>query len=104
MIRRQPKSTLFPYTTLFRSKTPMHTSINQMLYPDRQAFFEKLALSFPPQPPIKIGPAPMPSGEHNQGLLVRRNALPPPRLPSRQHTPCSYQQSHQLKTQYDYHT
>jgi len=24
----------------------MHTSINQLLYPDRQAFFEKLALKF----------------------------------------------------------
>ena len=42
----------------------MHPSINQMLYPDRQAFFEKLALSLPPQPAIKIGPAPMPGGEH----------------------------------------
>jgi hypothetical protein len=42
----------------------MHTTISQMLYPDRQAFFEKLALSLPPQPAIKIGPAPMPSAEH----------------------------------------
>jgi hypothetical protein len=25
-----------------------------MLYPDRQAFFKKLALSLPPQPAIKI--------------------------------------------------
>jgi len=41
-----------------------------MLYPDRQTFFEKLALSLPPQPAIKIGPAPMPSGEHKQGLRV----------------------------------
>jgi hypothetical protein len=39
-----------------------------MLYPDRQAFFEELALSLPPQPAIKIGPAPMPSGEHKQRL------------------------------------
>jgi hypothetical protein len=31
-----------------------------MLYPDRQAFFEKVALSLPPQPAIKIGPAPLP--------------------------------------------
>jgi hypothetical protein len=42
-----------------------------MLYPDRQAFFEKLALSLPPQVAIKIGPAPMPGGEHKQGLRVK---------------------------------
>ena len=58
----------------------MHTSINQMLYPDRQAFFEKLALSLPPQPAIKIGPAPMPSAEHKQGLRVMRKAVPAQRL------------------------
>jgi hypothetical protein len=39
-----------------------------MLYADRQAFFEKLALSLPPQLAIKIGPAPMPGGEHKQGI------------------------------------
>ena len=54
----------------------MHTSINQMLYPDRQAFFEKLALSLPPQPAIKIGPAPMPSEDHKRGLRVTRKAVP----------------------------
>jgi len=41
-----------------------------MLYPDRQAFPEKLALSLPPQPAIKIRPAPMPSGERKQGLRI----------------------------------
>jgi hypothetical protein len=46
-----------------------------MLYPDRRAFFEKLALSLPPQPAIKIGPAPMPSAEHKQGLRVVRKAV-----------------------------
>ena len=51
-----------------------------MLYPDRQAFFEKLALSLPPQPAIKIGPAPMPSGEHKQGLRIARKAVPAQRL------------------------
>ena len=58
----------------------MHTSINQLLYPDRQAFFEKLALSLPPQPAIKIGPAPMPGGEHKQGLRIARKAVPAQRL------------------------
>jgi anti-sigma factor RsiW len=51
-----------------------------MLYADRQAFFEKLALSLPPQPAIKIGPAPMPSGEHKQGLRIARKAVPAQRL------------------------
>jgi len=54
----------------------MHTTISQMLYPDRQAFFEKLALSLPPQPAIKIGPAPLPGGEHRAGLRNLRGAVP----------------------------
>jgi hypothetical protein len=55
-----------------------------MLYADQQAFFEKLALSLPPQPAIKIGPAPMPSGEHKQGLRVMRKAVPAQRLSTAQ--------------------
>jgi len=55
-----------------------------MLYPDRQAFFEKLALSLPPQPAIKIGPAPMPTAEHKQGLGTMRKAVPGQRLSSAQ--------------------
>ena len=47
-----------------------------MLYPDRQAFFEELALSLPPQPAIKIGLVPMPGGEHKQGLRVMQKAVP----------------------------
>jgi len=54
----------------------MHTTISQMLYPDRQAFFEKLALSLPPQPAIKIGPAPLPGGERRAGLRNLRSAVP----------------------------
>jgi hypothetical protein len=54
----------------------MHTTISQMLYPDRQAFFEKLALSLPPQPAIKIGPAPLPRGERRAGLRNLRSAVP----------------------------
>jgi len=54
----------------------MHTTISQMLYPDRQAFFEKLALSLPPQPAIKIGPAPLPGGENRAGLRNFRDAVP----------------------------
>jgi hypothetical protein len=54
----------------------MHTTISQMLYPDRQAFFEKLALSLPPQPAIKIGPAPLPNGEQRLGSRNLRSAVP----------------------------
>jgi hypothetical protein len=54
----------------------MHTTISQLLYPDRQAFFEKVALSLPPQPAIKIGPAPLPDGEHRAGLRNLRSAVP----------------------------
>jgi hypothetical protein len=54
----------------------MHSTISQILYPNRQAFFEKLALSLPPQPAIKIGPAPLPSGERRPGLRNMRRAVP----------------------------
>jgi hypothetical protein len=54
----------------------MHTTISQMLYPDRQTFFEKVALSLPPQPAIKIGPAPLPGGEYRAGLRNLRSAVP----------------------------
>jgi hypothetical protein len=55
-----------------------------MLYADRQAFFEKLALSLPPQPAIKVGPAPMLGGEHKQGLRIVRKAVPAQRLSTAQ--------------------
>ena len=54
----------------------MHPTISQMFYPNRQAFFEKVALSLPPQPAIKIGPAPLPDGEHRAGLRNLRSAVP----------------------------
>jgi hypothetical protein len=54
----------------------MNTTISQISYPNRQAFFEKLALSLSPQPGIKIGPAPLPSGEHRAGLRNLRKAVP----------------------------
>ena len=57
-----------------------------MLYQDRQAFFEKLALSLPPQPAIKIGPAPMPSGERKQGLRIVWKTVPAQRLSTEQRT------------------
>ena len=54
----------------------MHTTIGQIAYPNRQAFFEKLALNLPAQPAIKIGPAPLPSGERRLGSRNMRKAVP----------------------------
>src|SRR6266849_6625505 len=72
--------TLHPKTTRNAShtsrKTKMHTTIGQISYPDRQAFFEKLALNLPAQPAIRIGPAPLPSGGRRLGLRNMRKALP----------------------------
>lgn len=59
---------------------------NYDVIPGSAGFFEKLALSLPPQPAIKIGPAPMPSGEHKQGLRIARKAVPAQRL-STSHVP-----------------
>jgi hypothetical protein len=74
------KLTFYPigsYTPQRQEPKPqMHTTISQMLYPDRQAFFEKVALSLPPQPAIKIGPAPLPGGQHKEGLRNLRSAVP----------------------------
>jgi hypothetical protein len=71
----------------------MHTTISQMLYPDRQAFFEKIALSLPPQPAIKIGPAPLPSGEHRAGLSNLRSAVPTETLSTAQRSMKANQRS-----------
>lgn len=53
----------------------MHATISQMFYPNRRAFFEKLALSLPLQPALKIGPAPLPSGERRPGSRGLRQAV-----------------------------
>ena len=68
-----------------RNRNPqMHTTISQMFYPDRQAFFVKLSLSLSLQPAIKIGPAPLPSGEHRPGSRNMRKAVPTETLSSAQ--------------------
>jgi hypothetical protein len=54
----------------------MHTTIGQIAYPNRRAFFEKLAQNLPAQPAIKIGPAPLPSGGRRLGSRNMRNAVP----------------------------
>jgi hypothetical protein len=54
----------------------MNATISQMFYANRQAFFEKLALSLSLHPAIKIGPAPLPSGERRLGSRNLRKAVP----------------------------
>src|SRR2546425_9899536 len=46
MIRRPPRSTLFPYTTLFRSNTAPVDTMWQVLEPEIEAVRRRLAASF----------------------------------------------------------
>ena len=54
----------------------MNATINQMFYPDRRAFFERLALNLSLQPAIKIGPAALPNGQRKRDLLNLRKTVP----------------------------
>ena len=56
--------------------TNMYATIRQILYPNRQAFFKKLALNLPSQPAIRISPAPLPSGARRAGSRNMRKAVP----------------------------
>jgi hypothetical protein len=57
-------------------KSKMNTTISQISYRNRQAFFEKLARNLSLQPAIKMGPAPLPSGRPRAGLRNLRKAVP----------------------------
>src|ERR1035438_1061183 len=51
MIRRPPRSTLFPYTTLFRSPYPSHTTIVTGVWPAKHGIytnttFDPLGMNF----------------------------------------------------------
>src|SRR3990167_2181820 len=50
MIRRPPRSTLFPYTTLFRSSNGLHTNGYSLA---RKIFFEKMGLNVHSRPDRK---------------------------------------------------
>src|SRR4029077_17012696 len=68
-----------------RNRIPaMQPTISQILYPNRQAFFEKLAQSLPLQPAVKIGPAPLPNGARRVGLRNMRRAVPSEKLSTAQ--------------------
>src|SRR2546430_3285104 len=49
MIRRPPRSTLFPYTTLFRS---LHPASRARAHAEDRARWEKYRLSSPARPPL----------------------------------------------------
>jgi hypothetical protein len=74
--RRHDTKELSRFITRTHVSMTMHTTISQILYPNRQAFFEKLALSLPSQPAIKIGLAPLPAGLPRAGSRNMRKAVP----------------------------
>src|SRR3712207_7085885 len=81
MIRRPPRSTLFPYTTLFRSKR--RTSISSIKpWPSRAAFSahlrecrQKPALRRPGQAPLRCRLSPRRRSEEHTSELQSRQYL-----------------------------
>src|SRR2546429_6972565 len=67
MIRRPPRSTLFPYTTLFRSITGLGDSLSQTLHFTYPAYGAALSLSLP----VKKHSAEARSEEHTSELQSR---------------------------------
>src|SRR5438874_4000379 len=84
MIRRPPRSTLFPYTTLFRSKGRQNYDSRRLQQPDepriarREAAGEKHALfqtEFADALPERIGVGGVRSEEHTSELQSRRDLV-----------------------------
>src|SRR5258708_16710305 len=69
MIRRPPRSTLFPYTTLFRSNS--HESKTLCLFHDSASFHQRLKIKSRPQQPRRVDYCPadrLRSEEHTSEL------------------------------------
>src|SRR2546430_14224352 len=82
MIRRPPRSTLFPYTTLFRSLSPKPQSSRDLAEAFKKA---EDALAKPPvTKPLPAAPAPAPPSRTSEEIKKLLNALPPltPAVPS----------------------
>jgi hypothetical protein len=62
----------------------METTISQILYPDRQAFFERLAANLNSKPTLRFGAGPMPKGSPRLGSRLLRRAVPALRLSTAQ--------------------
>src|SRR2546422_11514032 len=91
MIRRPPRSTLFPYTTLFRSE-PLHSELRQPLEQRR----EPLAV----RPLVFLEPGPVPDLEERATRTDERHVLDEPRvLPTvrRQEDPAGAVELHLLR-------
>src|SRR2546422_6326765 len=58
MIRRPPRSTLFPYTTLFRSVGPAPAGVVSARSPHRVGRGREQSARCPPHPPGKLNPVP----------------------------------------------
>src|SRR5258705_9881339 len=97
MIRRPPRSTLFPYTTLFRSTVPEPAPAGETV---RAKVGAKVAVTLvaavsgtvqdgaavgtPPPPPVKAAPGPGGAGDGNAVTAVEPvPAAGPPTLPFR---------------------
>src|SRR3712207_6947134 len=78
MIRRPPRSTLFPYTTLFRSRDrlrrrrPPRDIGHELLGPYHDLFVETRAFFGRELPPLLDGPVPIRSEEHTSELQSRQ--------------------------------
>src|SRR2546427_6212054 len=76
MIRRPPRSTLFPYTTLFRSKPRMPVTITVDAYPNRT--FDGTVLKIEPQAQVSQNVTMFPverSEEHTSELQSQSNLV-----------------------------
>src|SRR3712207_8355890 len=85
MIRQPPRSTLFPYTTLYRSGLPMLIKVAAMLWLGSRVPFARGEPWVPVYPPVTVGqnggngvvfvwPVPLPfrSEEHTSELQSRQ--------------------------------
>src|SRR2546427_8782335 len=68
MIRRPPRSTLFPYTTLFRSKKSVGNRLHSETGKGRDHFRQSTREDSPPPPPIMLtrGPSPAIPGRRDR--------------------------------------
>src|SRR3989442_4521275 len=86
MIRRHPRSTLFPYTTLFRSLAVLHLACRCLKYSG-----PRLAISFPRVPAkLASGRAVAADFDHDgyPGLVLTRSEEHTSELQSRPHLAC----------------
>src|SRR3712207_5762910 len=63
MIRRPPRSTLFPYTTLFRSLRRIVIKVRVQVRRPREEAFDEAASEFVTHPPGAVEPLARPPGE-----------------------------------------